>query len=121
MSISDPLTIKLVSRNIYIFHLIHRGSLLNGYRANIGADFITKSLPNPLDPENRTGVVLQIWVRSFAHFHALHGLTDVVILMYDVFSPKSLPSMVERLPGVGASARRGGGLFLRGGGKQGRC
>ncbi|KZP07467.1 ras-domain-containing protein, partial [Athelia psychrophila] len=67
MSLSDPLTIKLVIvgdsgcgktslRGQYI-----AGRFSTGYRATIGADFITKSLPNPLDPENRTGVVLQIW------------------------------------------------------------
>ena len=38
------------------------GRFSSCYRATIGADFITKTLPNPIDPEQGTGVVLQIWV-----------------------------------------------------------
>jgi Ras-related protein Rab-7A len=36
------------------------GRFSNGYRATIGADFITKTLPHPTDPDDN--VVLQIWV-----------------------------------------------------------
>ncbi|KZP06233.1 hypothetical protein FIBSPDRAFT_842348 [Athelia psychrophila] len=48
-------------------HLYIAGRFSTSYRVAIGADFITKSLPNPLDPENRMGVVLQIW----EHFSSL--------------------------------------------------
>ncbi|KZP31903.1 ras-domain-containing protein, partial [Athelia psychrophila] len=104
MSLSDPLTIKLVIvgdsgcgktslRGQYI-----AGRFSTGYRATIGADFITKSLPNPLDPENRTGVVLQIWdTAGQERFSSLSSAffrgADAVILMYDVSSPKSLQSL----------------------------
>jgi hypothetical protein len=36
------------------------GHFSTGYRATIGADFITKVLPHPTDPEQ--SVTLQIWV-----------------------------------------------------------
>ena len=40
------------------------GRFSTGYRATIGADFITKTLPDPIGREEDPGVALQIWVRS---------------------------------------------------------
>jgi len=37
------------------------GRFSTGYRATIGADFITKSLPDPNNPSE--AISLQIWVR----------------------------------------------------------
>jgi hypothetical protein len=45
------------------------GRFSSGYRATIGADFITKTLPNPIDPEQGSGVILQIWVRSICCYN----------------------------------------------------
>jgi len=36
------------------------GRFLGGYRATIGADFISKTIPHPTEPEQN--VTLQIWV-----------------------------------------------------------
>ena len=50
------------------------GRFSNGYRATIGADFISKTLPHPTQAEQT--VTLQIWVIiSFLDYGCRHGLT----------------------------------------------
>jgi len=51
------------------------GRFSNGYRATIGADFISKTLPHPTQAEQT--VTLQIWVIiiSFLGYWCRHGLT----------------------------------------------
>lgn len=48
------------------------GRFSTGYRATIGADFITKTLPDPIGREGDPGVALQIWVRSALLMNLLH-------------------------------------------------
>ncbi|KIM78596.1 hypothetical protein PILCRDRAFT_50498, partial [Piloderma croceum F 1598] len=74
------------------------GRFSSGYRATIGADFITKTLPNPIDHTQGASVVLQIWdTAGQERFSSLSSAffrgADAVILMYDVSSPKSLHSL----------------------------
>lgn len=45
------------------------GCFFGGYRATIGADFISQTLPHPTNPED--SVTLQIWVNTRAVFISL--------------------------------------------------
>jgi Ras-related protein Rab-7A len=52
------------------------GRFSNGYRATIGADFISKTLPHPTQAEQT--ITLQIWVNIISFLGLLlcrHGLT----------------------------------------------
>lgn len=54
---------KRVPVPVVYFSLPHQyisGRFSNGYRATIGADFITKTLPHPSNPDE--SITLQIWV-----------------------------------------------------------
>lgn len=89
------------------------GQFSTGYRATIGTDFITKSLPHLTNPDET--VTLQIWVRShtlgscfcLTTFHQdtagqerFSGLSsaffrgaDAVLLMFDVNRPETLQGL----------------------------
>ncbi|KAJ7266481.1 P-loop containing nucleoside triphosphate hydrolase protein, partial [Mycena haematopus] len=65
------------------------------YRATIGADFITKTLPPPPSSPDTEPVVLQIWDTAgqerFASLaSAFFRGADAAILMYDVTAPETL-------------------------------
>ncbi|KAH9855732.1 ras-domain-containing protein [Lenzites betulinus] len=80
-------------RNQYI-----SGRFTTGYRATIGADFITKTLPH----HNLSGelVTLQIWdTAGQERFSALSSAffrgADAVILMFDVNQPQTLDALTK--------------------------
>ncbi|KAI0292237.1 P-loop containing nucleoside triphosphate hydrolase protein [Multifurca ochricompacta] len=56
-----------------------------GYRATIGADFITKTLPHHSDPEQ--SVTLQIWDTA--------GQEHAALLMFDVNQPATLQALTR--------------------------
>ncbi|KAI0364898.1 ras-domain-containing protein [Pilatotrama ljubarskyi] len=80
-------------RNQYI-----SGRFTTGYRATIGADFITKTLPHHSSPEEL--VTLQIWdTAGQERFSALSSAffrgADAVILMFDVNQPQTLQALTK--------------------------
>ncbi|KAI0770924.1 P-loop containing nucleoside triphosphate hydrolase protein [Trametes elegans] len=80
-------------RNQYI-----SGRFTTGYRATIGADFITKTLPHHSNPDEL--VTLQIWdTAGQERFSALSSAffrgADAVILMFDVNQPQTLSALTK--------------------------
>ncbi|EIW65333.1 ras-domain-containing protein [Trametes versicolor FP-101664 SS1] len=80
-------------RNQYI-----SGRFTTGYRATIGADFITKTLPHHNVPDEL--VTLQIWdTAGQERFSALSSAffrgADAVILMFDVNQPQTLDALTK--------------------------
>lgn len=74
------------------------GRFSTNYRATIGADFLTKTIPHPSIPDET--VQLQIW--DTAGQERFSGLSsaffrgaDAVILVYDVTDPLSLDSLTR--------------------------
>ncbi|KAF9525574.1 P-loop containing nucleoside triphosphate hydrolase protein, partial [Crepidotus variabilis] len=72
------------------------GRFTTGYRATIGADFITKTLPHPSD--SNQVVTLQIWdTAGQERFSSLSTAffrgADAVLLMFDVNDPSTMQSM----------------------------
>ncbi|KAG1724826.1 ras-domain-containing protein [Suillus paluster] len=74
------------------------GRFSTGYRATIGADFITKSLP---DPKNPTEIIsLQIWdTAGQERFSSLSSAffrgADAVLLMFDVSAPETMHALTK--------------------------
>ncbi|KAI0089800.1 P-loop containing nucleoside triphosphate hydrolase protein [Irpex rosettiformis] len=84
---------KTSLRNQYI-----SGRFTTGYRATIGADFITKSIPHHARPEEK--VTLQIWdTAGQERFSSLSSAffrgADAVLLMFDVNRPSSLEALTK--------------------------
>ncbi|KAI0697474.1 P-loop containing nucleoside triphosphate hydrolase protein [Cytidiella melzeri] len=84
---------KTSLRNQYI-----SGRFTTGYRATIGADFITKSIPHHDKPEEK--VTLQIWdTAGQERFSSLSSAffrgADAVLLMFDVNQPSSLDALTK--------------------------
>ncbi|KAI0757780.1 P-loop containing nucleoside triphosphate hydrolase protein [Daedaleopsis nitida] len=80
-------------RNQYI-----SGRFTTGYRATIGADFITKSLPHYSSRDEL--VTLQIWdTAGQERFSSLSSAffrgADAVILMFDVNQPQTLDALTK--------------------------
>ncbi|KAI0659180.1 P-loop containing nucleoside triphosphate hydrolase protein [Cubamyces menziesii] len=80
-------------RNQYI-----SGRFTTGYRATIGADFITKTVPHHSSPDEV--VTLQIWdTAGQERFSALSSAffrgADAVILMFDVNQPQTLAALTK--------------------------
>ncbi|PVG00718.1 ras-domain-containing protein [Serendipita vermifera] len=74
------------------------GRFSTNYRATIGADFITKTIPHYSDPEQ--SLQLQIWdtagqERFSSLATAFFRGADAVILVYDVTDPSSLHSLTK--------------------------
>ncbi|KAF8625139.1 hypothetical protein AX17_006917 [Amanita inopinata Kibby_2008] len=74
------------------------GRFLSGYRATIGADFITKTLPHPTNPEE--SVTLQIWdtagqERFSSLSNAFFRGADAAVLMFDVNTPETMEALVK--------------------------
>ncbi|KAI0074807.1 P-loop containing nucleoside triphosphate hydrolase protein [Panus rudis PR-1116 ss-1] len=74
------------------------GRFTTGYRATIGADFITKNVPHYSNPDET--VTLQIWdTAGQERFSSLSSAffrgADAVILMFDVNQPKSLDALTK--------------------------
>ncbi|PPQ82093.1 hypothetical protein CVT25_014339 [Psilocybe cyanescens] len=72
------------------------GRFSNGYRATIGADFITKTLPHPTQPDQ--SVTLQIWdTAGQERFSSLSTAffrgADAALLMFDVNAPETMVAM----------------------------
>ncbi|KAG6331203.1 hypothetical protein ID866_7886 [Astraeus odoratus] len=96
------LTIKLVvlgssgsSRSRWCFQYLS-GRFSTGYRATIGADFISKTVPHPSKPGEL--VALQIWdtagqERFSSLSSAFYRGADAVLLIFDVNRPESLASL----------------------------
>ncbi|OJA15360.1 hypothetical protein AZE42_09047 [Rhizopogon vesiculosus] len=74
------------------------GRFSTGYRATIGTDFITKSLP---DPKNPTEIIsLQIWdTAGQERFSSLSSAffrgADAVLLMFDVSAPQTMHALTK--------------------------
>jgi len=84
---------KTSLRNQYI-----SGRFTTGYRATIGADFITKVLPHYTSPEET--VTLQIWdTAGQERFSSLSSAffrgADAAVLMFDVNQPDTLQALVR--------------------------
>ncbi|TFK64461.1 hypothetical protein BDN72DRAFT_742775, partial [Pluteus cervinus] len=74
------------------------GRFSTGYRATIGADFISKSLPHP--SKQGESVLLQIWdTAGQERFSSLSSAffrgADAVILVFDVNTPETLESLTK--------------------------
>ncbi|KAG6906640.1 hypothetical protein DXG01_012815 [Tephrocybe rancida] len=74
------------------------GQFSNGYRATIGADFISKTIPHPSNPSS--SVVLQIWdTAGQERFSSLSTAffrgADAVLLMFDVNSPATMLALTK--------------------------
>ncbi|KAF8154974.1 P-loop containing nucleoside triphosphate hydrolase protein [Crassisporium funariophilum] len=72
------------------------GRFSNGYRATIGADFITKTLPHPTNPGQ--SVTLQIWdTAGQERFSSLSSAffrgADAALLMFDVNTPETMQAL----------------------------
>ncbi|KAK7688331.1 hypothetical protein QCA50_008703 [Cerrena zonata] len=87
---------KTSIRNQYI-----SGRFTTGYRATIGADFITKTLPHHDKPAvSSESVTLQIWdTAGQERFSSLSSAffrgSDAVILMFDVNQPQTLDALTK--------------------------
>ncbi|KAH9836823.1 ras-domain-containing protein [Rhodofomes roseus] len=84
---------KTSLRNQYI-----SGRFTTGYRATIGADFITKSVPHHSSPDET--VTLQLWdTAGQERFSSLSSAffrgADAAILLFDVNKPETLQSLVR--------------------------
>ncbi|CAL1697199.1 unnamed protein product [Somion occarium] len=84
---------KTSIRNQYI-----SGRFTTGYRATIGADFITKTLPHHSNPDE--SVTLQIWdTAGQERFSSLSSAffrgADAVLLMFDVNQPQTLEALTK--------------------------
>ncbi|GJE89231.1 ras-domain-containing protein [Phanerochaete sordida] len=82
---------KTSLRNQYV-----SGRFTTGYRATIGADFITKSVPHYAEPGE--SVTLQIWdTAGQERFSSLSSAffrgADAVLLMFDVNQPQTLEAL----------------------------
>ncbi|KAI0259311.1 P-loop containing nucleoside triphosphate hydrolase protein [Gloeopeniophorella convolvens] len=74
------------------------GHFSTGYRATIGADFISKTLPHPSNPDE--SVTLQIWdTAGQERFSSLSAAffrgADAALLMYDVNQPATLHALAR--------------------------
>ncbi|KAF9468775.1 P-loop containing nucleoside triphosphate hydrolase protein [Collybia nuda] len=74
------------------------GRFSNGYRATIGADFITKILPHPSRPDE--SITLQIWdTAGQERFSSLSTAffrgADAALLMFDVNSPQTMEALIK--------------------------
>ncbi|KAF5371408.1 hypothetical protein D9615_009655 [Tricholomella constricta] len=74
------------------------GRFSNGYRATIGADFITKTLPHPSNPAET--VTLQIWdTAGQERFSSLSTAffrgADAALLMFDVNTPATMLALTK--------------------------
>ncbi|KAG1770275.1 P-loop containing nucleoside triphosphate hydrolase protein [Suillus occidentalis] len=74
------------------------GRFSTGYRATIGADFITKSLPDPKTPSEV--ISLQIWdTAGQERFSSLSSAffrgADAVLLMFDVSVPETMHALTK--------------------------
>ncbi|KAG2339947.1 hypothetical protein BDR05DRAFT_840082, partial [Suillus weaverae] len=74
------------------------GRFSTGYRATIGADFITKSLPDPKTPSE--SISLQIWdTAGQERFSSLSSAffrgADAVLLMFDVSAPETMHALTK--------------------------
>lgn len=74
------------------------GRFSTGYRATIGADFITKSLPDPKTPTEL--ISLQIWdTAGQERFSSLSSAffrgADAVLLMFDVSAPETMHALTK--------------------------
>ncbi|RDB31112.1 Ras-related protein Rab-7a [Hypsizygus marmoreus] len=74
------------------------GRFSNGYRATIGADFITKILPHPGTPGE--SVTLQIWdTAGQERFSSLSTAffrgADAAVLMFDVNTPETMAALTK--------------------------
>jgi Ras-related protein Rab-7A len=74
------------------------GRFSTGYRATIGADFITKSLPDPKTPSEV--ISLQIWdTAGQERFSSLSSAffrgADAVLLMFDVSAPETMHALTK--------------------------
>ena len=74
------------------------GRFSNGYRATIGADFITKTVPHPNNPEE--SVILQIWdtagqERFSSLSSAFYRGADAVLLMFDVNARHTMEGLTK--------------------------
>ncbi|KAF4610010.1 hypothetical protein D9613_010310 [Agrocybe pediades] len=72
------------------------GRFSSGYRATIGADFITKTLPHPTKPDE--SVTLQIWdTAGQERFSSLSSAffrgADAALLMFDVNQPETMSAL----------------------------
>ncbi|KAL4245161.1 P-loop containing nucleoside triphosphate hydrolase [Abortiporus biennis] len=77
-------------------HQYISGRFTTGYRATIGADFITKTLPHPSNPDEN--IVLQIWdTAGQERFSSLSSAffrgADAVLMMFDVNQPQTLDAL----------------------------
>ncbi|PCH33015.1 ras-domain-containing protein [Wolfiporia cocos MD-104 SS10] len=84
---------KTSLRNQYI-----SGRFTTGYRATIGADFITKTVPHHSSPED--SVTLQIWdTAGQERFSSLSSAffrgADAVLLLFDVNQPDTLQALTR--------------------------
>ncbi|EJD04593.1 ras-domain-containing protein [Fomitiporia mediterranea MF3/22] len=84
---------KTSLRNQYIM-----GRFSTGYRATIGTDFITKTVPHYLNPEE--SVTLQIWdTAGQERFSSLSTAffrgADAALLMFDVNRPETLSALTK--------------------------
>lgn len=74
------------------------GRFSTGYRATIGTDFITKSLPDPKTPSEV--ISLQIWdTAGQERFSSLSSAffrgADAVLLMFDVSAPETMHALTK--------------------------
>ncbi|KIK91210.1 hypothetical protein PAXRUDRAFT_831030 [Paxillus rubicundulus Ve08.2h10] len=74
------------------------GRFSTGYRATIGADFISKTFPNPRSPHEL--VTLQIWdTAGQERFSSLSTAffrgADAALLMFDVTQPETLTNLTK--------------------------
>ncbi|KAG1778673.1 ras-domain-containing protein [Suillus placidus] len=77
-----------------------RGQYISGrfstcsYRATIGADFITKSLPDPKTPSEI--IFLQTWAKNVSPpSSAFFRGADAVLLMFDVSAPETMHALTK--------------------------
>ncbi|KAG2031867.1 small GTPase superfamily [Suillus americanus] len=97
-------TIKLVvigaseARLLSVVRSYISGCFSTGYHATIGADFITKSLPDPKTPTNV--ISLQIWdTAGQERFSSLSSAffrgADAVLLMFDLSAPETMHALTK--------------------------
>ncbi|KZT08835.1 uncharacterized protein LAESUDRAFT_628756, partial [Laetiporus sulphureus 93-53] len=89
---------KTSLRNQASMHAYVSGRFTTGYRATIGADFITKTLPHYSSQEET--VTLQIWdTAGQERFSSLSSAffrgADAAALMFDVNQPETLHALTK--------------------------